>query len=100
VHPNCGTGRVTTSLVTSSAAVLGLVGTKHSVTDIFKRLPLVILLSIFALIVSQPVGLSIQRHITTFGDPGDLEIVEINRKEGFVPLAGKMMIHRVNTRYG
>jgi hypothetical protein len=100
VHPNCGTGLVTTSLMTSSAAVLGLVGTKNSVTDIFNRLPLVMLLSIFALIVSQPVGLSIQRHFTTFGDPGDLEIVDINRKEGFVPLAGKMMIHRVNTRYG
>jgi hypothetical protein len=46
-----------------------------------------------ALIISQPLGLRIQREITTSGIPGSLEIVSIERKD-----RGRMKIHRVSTR--
>ena len=101
VHPNCGTGLVTTSLLTSLAAIIGLAGSKKdNASDILNRLPLVMLLSIFALIVSQPLGLSFQQHFTTLGEPGDLEIVDISRHETAMPLAGNLTVHRVHTRNG
>ncbi len=101
VHPNCGTGLVTTSLMTSLAAVIGLSGTKDDRREVANRLPLVMLLTIGALIVSQPMGLSFQEHFTTLGEPGDLEIADITRHETRMPFTGKTMtIHRVNTRFG
>lgn len=101
VHPNCGTGLVTTSLMTSLAAVIGLSGTKDDRREVANRLPLVMLLTIGALIVSQPMGLSFQEHFTTLGEPGDLEIADITRHESRMPFTRKSMtIHRVNTRFG
>jgi hypothetical protein len=100
VHPNCGTGLVTTSLMTSTAAILGLLGTRNRAGDILNRLPLVMLLSIGALILSQPVGISLQKNFTVLGEPGDLEIVDITRHEAYLPFSGKMTIHRVHTRNG
>lgn len=101
VHPNCGTGLVTTSLMTSSAAILGMSGVRNSATDVLSRLPIVMLLSIAALIISQPMGLALQRHVTTLGEVGDLEFVSISRHEVQMPLTAKTMtVHRVRTRYG
>jgi hypothetical protein len=100
IHPNCGTGLVTTSLMTTAAAVIGLGGRRDTMQDTFNRLPLVMLLTIGALIVSQPVGLSVQEHITTLGEPGDLEIVDITRHQPNIPLTGTLTVHRVHTRYG
>jgi hypothetical protein len=44
-----------------------------------ERLPLAIAASLFALIISQPIGLSVQQHITTQGDPEQLEVISIRR---------------------
>jgi len=100
VHPNCGTGLVTTSFMTSLAAVLGLTGARQTRQDIFNRLPLVMLLTIFALILSQPLGLSIQKYFTTSGEPGDLEIADISRYESRLPWGAPLTVHRVQTRRG
>lgn len=101
VHPNCGTGLVTTSLLTSLAAIVGLTGTKDDAREVANRLPLMMLLMIGALIVSQPLGLSFQEHFTTLGEPGDLELVEVTRHETKMPFSSKpMVVHRVNTRFG
>lgn len=99
VHPNCGTGLVTTSLMTSAAALLGLVGARDN-RDKFNRLPLVMTLSILALIASQPLGLKFQEYFTTSGEPGNLEIIDITRRTARMPLSGEMTVHRVNTRNG
>ena len=37
------------------------------------------LLVMVALIFSQPLGLSLQKYITTDGDPADLEVISITR---------------------
>ncbi|MBE0688487.1 MAG: hypothetical protein IH587_00015 [Anaerolineae bacterium] len=97
IHPNCGTNLVTTALLTSVAAMVGLTGADRRAW--FARLPLVMALVIVAGILSQPLGLSLQRHITTDGDPGDLEIKDITRHQVTMPFSSKPMImHRVNTR--
>lgn len=100
VHPNCGTGLVTTSLLTSAAAMIGLAGKRETPQDTFNRLPLVMVLTIGALIVSQPLGLALQEHFTTLGEPGDLEIVEVSRHQPNIPFTGPLVVHRVHTRYG
>jgi hypothetical protein len=100
VHPNCGTNLVTTSLMTSSAAYVGLVGVQNRPSDLFNRLPVVMLLSIIALIFSQPVGMAVQKHITTLGEMGDLELVDITRHQTFLPFQQQLTVHRVHTRYG
>ena len=102
VHPNCGTGLVTTGFMTSIAAIIGFAGTRGNGRDILNRLPMAMLLSIFALIISQPVGLSLQRYITTLGDPGDMEVIGITRHQVNLPLGNSdvLTVHRIKTRHG
>ncbi len=101
VHPNCGTGLVTAGFLTSMATLVGTAGVGERWQEKLSRLPSLILLSIMAIIVAQPTGLSLQRYITTLGDPGDLEIAEIVRREVKVPFSGDTLtVHRVWTRRG
>lgn len=101
VHPNCGTGLVTTGVMTSVATLLGTMGTHGDWKDRVGRLPTLIALSVMAIIISQPTGLSIQKYITTLGDPGDLEIIQISRQEIKSPFSKKsLMVHRIWTRAG
>ena len=101
IHPNCGTGLVTAGLMTSMATLAGTAGMKQSLSDRLSRLPTIILLSTFSLILSQPLGLSLQQHFTTMGDPGDLEIANITRSEFSLPFVGqRLTVHYVQTARG
>jgi len=100
VHPNCGTMLVTSGVMTSLAAVAGLMGVQNTPRATLDRLPTVILLSIVALISSQPVGLSVQKHITTCGEMGDLALLSVTRHEVRLPIGGKAILHRIQTRGG
>jgi len=96
VHPNCGTNLVTTGLMTSVAAMVGLSGASRR--DAWNRLPTVLLLVMVALIFAQPLGLSLQRYITTDGDPADLEVISITRSTMQTPLSrNPLTVHRVTT---
>ena len=97
VHPNCGTGLVTTGIMASMAGMLGSVGMKRDLTSSFSRLPTIILLTIGAIWFSHPVGLKLQEHFTTLGDPGDLEVLSVKR-ESLKGLKGNpLIVYRVNT---
>jgi hypothetical protein len=97
VHPNCGTGLVTTGIMASLAGLLGTVGMKRNPTDYMARLPTIVLLTIGAILVSQPLGLKLQEHFTTLGDPGDLQILSV-RRESMTSLTGRpIILHRVDT---
>jgi hypothetical protein len=97
IHPNCGTNLVTTSFCASVAAMLGLKGTRNF--SALNRLPMVMALVAVAVVLSQPLGFSLQRHITTDGDPADLEVVSVTRSEVGMPFGGgKMVVHRVSLR--
>ncbi len=97
VHPNCGTGLVTTGIMASMAGLIGSVGVKRGASDYMTRLPTVMLLTIGAIVLSQPIGLQLQEHFTTLGDPGDLEITGIEPEKTTNLLGRPMMLHRVNT---
>jgi hypothetical protein len=99
IHPNCGTGLVTAGFLTSIASLAGTAGMKRGFMERLSRLPTIVLLSTMALIVSQPLGLSLQQHFTTLGDLGDMEVVNISRSEFPIPLGGqRMTVHFVHTR--
>ncbi len=99
IHPNCGTGLVTAGLLTSFATLLSTAGMRNNLPDRLSRLPTIVLMSTLALILAQPLGLALQQHFTTLGDPGDTEIVDISRSEFPIPLAGqRMTVHFVHTR--
>jgi hypothetical protein len=96
VHPNCGTNLVTTGALTTLMAALALGGRGRK--TVIDRFPTAMLLVMFALLFSQPLGLSIQRHFTTEGDPGDMEILRVTRSEMRLPLrGGRITMHRVVT---
>jgi Domain of unknown function (DUF6391) len=97
VHPNCGTGLVTTGLMATLAGMAGTVGMKRSLSDYMARLPTVVLLTIGAIIVSQPLGLQLQEHFTTLGDPGDLEILDVRREQMNGLMGHPVVLHRINT---
>lgn len=93
VHPNCGTNFATAGTLAGLAGVMGLIGVGSRKRDKLERLPLVATLATLALILAQPLGLSLQKHITTSGIPGNLEILEI-----YPTQRGKVKAHRILTQ--
>jgi hypothetical protein len=97
IHPNCGTNLVTTGFLTSFVALVGLSGASRR--EAFNRLPVVMMLMMVTVLLSQPLGTALQRHFTTEGDPGDMEIISIARHEVATPFSHQpMTMHRVVTR--
>jgi hypothetical protein len=92
VHPNCGTNFVTGGVLAGAAAGLTMLGAGRKLRDQFDRLPMAIMLATVALILAQPLGLKLQEHVTTSGDPGELRVVEIR-----VQKRGAVTTHRVVT---
>lgn len=98
VHPNCGTNLVTAGLLTSLIGAIGFAGMPRR--DTFNRLPLVMLGMMAAYLYAQPLGMALQKHFTTEGDPGDLEVVSVARSTLRLPFGEPITVHRVTTRAG
>ena len=92
IHPNCGTNYAVSGVLAGMLAWLGMVGTKSKRNQL-ERLPLVIVLATLGLIASAPLGLQVQQHVTTSGDPQGLAIVDI-----FPVRFGQFSLHRVITQ--
>jgi hypothetical protein len=93
VHPNCGTNFVTAGIAAGLAAYLGFLGASDSRSR-FERMPMVVIFTTLALIVAQPLGLILQRDITTSGDMRGLEIAGVARRRP----QGGLTVHFVTTR--
>lgn len=93
IHPNCGTNLVTSGVFAGMAGALAMSGVGPRSRDKAERLPLVAFLATLALLVAKPAGRRIQQRITTSGDPGDLEIVEIRPSQ-----RNGLKAHRVTTQ--
>ena len=92
VHPNCGTNLAASGAFAGVAAGLAMFGAGRRLRDKLDRLPVAVMLATFALILAQPVGLLIQERVTTSGEPGDLQVVDITLSN-----QGRMKAHRVLT---
>jgi hypothetical protein len=91
VHPNCGTNFVTAGIAAGVAAYIGFLGA-NSASARRDRLPLVTLLATAALMFAQPLGLELQRHITTSGEMRGLEVTRVSRRQN-----GRLTAHFVAT---
>jgi hypothetical protein len=93
VHPNCGTNFVTYGTFAGLGAFAALAGSGNKFKDKLERLPLAAVLATLGLIISQPLAFTLQREVTTSGDPGELKIVEIRRTA-----MGGRTAHRITTK--
>jgi hypothetical protein len=91
VHPNCGTNLLTSGVLGASAAFAAFAGSTTSRSR-FARLPTAILLTALALLVAQPLGLALQRSVTTQADPQGLRVAEVRTWR-----RGRTTLHRVRT---
>ena len=93
VHPNCGTNLVTAGSLAGLAGALGMWGAGPRKRDKLDRFPLVAVLATLALMLAQPIGMKLQKHITTSGIPETLEVIKITPTK-----RGRLQAHRVLTQ--
>jgi hypothetical protein len=75
VTPHCGTNIATAGILAGIGSALALGNGKRS-----ERLGGAMVASMAAIVISQPVGRWIQKHITTSPDLADVEIVSVETK--------------------
>lgn len=92
VHPYCGTNFVTAGVLAGGAAALAMFGAGKRLRDKLDRIPLAMSLATLALIFAQPLGMTLQKEITTCGVPGALRLVRIIPQK-----RGHLTAHRVLT---
>jgi len=93
VHPNCGTNFATAGVLAGGVAAFSMFGAGKRFRDKLERVPLAMTLATLALMVAQPLGLLLQKKVTTSGSPDTLEVVDI------IPTRrGKLSAHRVVTQ--
>lgn len=89
IHEGCGTNYAVTGGLAALFAFAGMSGTKSN-RERFERIPLVLVLSVLALMIGKPLGPALQWRVTTQPDPGDMSLVDV------YPLSKN--IHRVVTQ--
>lgn len=92
LHPNCGTNLVTVGLLGAAATIVALMGSERDEGGKLARFPLIVLGIMAAALFGQPLGMQLQEHVTTLGEPADLQVKGIERR-----LRGSMVMHRVDT---
>jgi hypothetical protein len=93
VHPNCGTNYVAAGVMAGLAGASAMLGSGRRWQDRLSRLPFAAAFATIALIVSQPVGMALQRNVTTSPDLSSLEVVSITHRT-----RGRVTTHRIQTR--
>jgi len=91
IHPHCGTNYVTAGLAAAGAVFVAFMGTRDS-RQRFDRLPVAASLATLALIAAQPLGLSLQRSVTTSADMREMQLVSVRA------IPGPIRAHFVETR--
>ena len=76
IHPGCGTNYAVTGALAALLALVGVSGTRNT-RERLERFPLLVLLSILAFVLGQPLGMELQKQVTTQADPGGLAIVDV-----------------------
>ncbi len=89
VSPLCGTNLALAGILAGLASMLA-VGNRRRL----ERLPNVLTAAVLAVVIAQPLGRLMQKHVTTSADLDGLEIVGVTRVgRGLIPL------HKVQTVY-
>jgi len=92
VHPRCGTNLATGMMLASLASASALSGKRRSPLE--KGLQLLLGLA-SAFILAQPLGVRLQRYVTTSADVATLRVIGITRHD-----SSNLVTHRVETLQG
>lgn len=87
VSPFCGTNIVIAGMMAGVACLLALGG-----KDRKRRLPQAMFAATWAIILAQPVGRAVQRHLTTSSSLSDVTIKRITRRG-----VGTRILHKIET---
>ena len=91
VHPRCGTNLATAGVLAGlSSFIVMSSGRSKSRLD---KLPQIILAATMAVIAAQPLGLALQKHVTTLPEVEGVTIEEITRQR-----RGQVVIHHVRIK--
>ena len=93
LHPRCGTVLATTGVLSGLAVFLTLGLSNPRGRLRWATLPEAILAATASAMLAHPVGLLVERYVTTSGDIGDLSIARVYRRPG-----SAAPIHRIETR--
>lgn len=98
IHPHCGTNLAVQGLLCTLIGYLGFagVGWRRALT----RLNHVSLFMLLSTLFAPALGMSAQKHLTTDGDVGLLEINSVIQRKLNLPLLGGISIHIIRTRNG
>lgn len=96
LHPNCGTNLVTTGFLATLLAFFGFTGRRWR--SAWERFPTMMIVMMAVILLSMPLGMSLQRHFTTEGDLGDMELVSVTRDIVSLPFSDQQLtLHRIAT---
>jgi len=102
IHPNCGTNFATAGILAGLSAGVVMLDSSSRRRDQLERLPLAVAFATLALMIGLPLGLRLQKNVTTSGDPGEMQVVEITRSKLKFGLFGSRTagatVHFVRTR--
>lgn len=90
VHPRCGTNLATAGVLAGLSSFVAMSGRSKSR---LAKLPQVVLAATMAMIVAQPLGLAVQKHVTTLSDMEGITIEEITRQQ-----RGQVAVHHVRLK--
>lgn len=90
VHPNCGTNLVTTGAMAGLATYAATAIGRSRKAGLLDRAAIAVMAATVAVIASRPVGLRLQRDVTTLADVTGLHVASITRRQ-----LGRMVVHFV-----
>ena len=91
VHPRCGTMLATAGVLAGLSAFATTLGRPKSR---WERLPLALLAATAAVVVAQPLGLAVQKHVTTMPDLKGTTVKNVTRQQ-----IGRLVVHRVEIEH-
>ena len=81
IHPNCGTNLVTTGTLAGLGAFVTTTIGRRSKTSVVDQIPAAILAAMVGLLLGRPLGIRLQRRITTLADVRDLQVGSVTRRQ-------------------
>lgn len=90
VHPRCGTNLATAGLLAGLSSFVAMSGRS---TSRLAKLPQILLAATIAVIAAQPLGLALQKHVTTLPEVEGVTVEEITRLQ-----RGQVVIHEVRIK--
>ena len=91
VHPRCGTNLATAGVLAGLSSFVVMSGRSKSR---LVKLPQVVLAATMAVIAAQPLGLALQKHVTTLADVEGVTIEGITRQQ-----RGQAVVHHVRIQF-